>query len=139
MSFAITSTAMEAVLAHARAEHPHEACGLLIGTRGATPGTGTVTEARVARNVAPHPERGFEIDPATLLTTHREARGSGHIVVGHYHSHPSGSTEPSRTDAARAVEDGQLWLIVADGKVGGWLAASTGDVHGRFTAVALNA
>ena len=131
MKFAIASEVAEGVVAHARAEHPREACGLLLGTPG------SVTHAEPACNVSRSPERNFEIDPSTLLRVHREARGQGLAVVGHYHSHPGGSAEPSRTDAARAVEDGQLWLIVTGTTVTGWLATADGALHGRFITVEL--
>ena len=68
---------------------------------------------------------------------HREARGGGGRCVGWYHSHPNGVAEPSPTDAARAVEDGKLWLIAAAGAVTAWRAWPDGAVHGRFAAVAL--
>jgi proteasome lid subunit RPN8/RPN11 len=94
-----------------------------------------------AKNTSAHPERAFEIDPATLLRTHREARGSGQIVVGHYHSHPNGKPEPSLRDAANALENNQLWLIVAGGQVHGWRVVSNDPggsaIHGRFLPVSL--
>ena len=107
MKLAIASTAIEAILAHSAAAAPNEACGLLLGTPG------TVERAEPAANVAAHPERSFEIDPAALLRWHREARGAGLAVVGHYHSHPNGLARPSATDAARAVVDGAVWVIAA--------------------------
>ncbi|WP_419813816.1 Mov34/MPN/PAD-1 family protein [Glacieibacterium sp.] len=107
MKLAIASTAIEAILAHSAAAAPNEACGLLLGAPG------TVERAEPAANVAAHPERSFEIDPAALLRWHREARGAGLAVIGHYHSHPNGLARPSATDAARAVVDGAVWVIAA--------------------------
>jgi len=120
MGWAIASEAAEAVLADARDRHPHEACGLLLGQLG------TVTRAVSAANVAVHPERTFEIDPATLLRVHREARGGGEAVVGHYHSHPNGVACLSRTDAARAAVDGQLWLLASNDALTGWVRTADG-------------
>ncbi len=114
------------MLAHAAADHPREACGILLA-RG-----DTVIEAVAARNVAPHPETGFEIDPAVLLATHRRARGDGLNVAGWYHSHPNGVGEPSKTDAARAVEDGKIWVIAAAGQVSAWRVSA-----GQFVRVDL--
>lgn len=119
MKFAIASGAAEAIRDHAAGEHPREACGMLLG------GPGRVERAEPAANVAAHPERGFEIDPAALLRWHREARGMGLAVVGHYHSHPNGVARPSATDAARAAEDGQLWVITTKDALTGWIR--TGD------------
>ena len=120
MKFVIASGASEQIRDHARRDHPREACGLLIGSPG------KVVRAEPTANFALDPERGFEIDPAALLHWHRAARGEGLAVVGHYHSHPNGLARPSTTDAARAVQDGQLWVIVADDALSGWLRNTTG-------------
>ena len=99
------------ILAAAERAHPHEACGLLIGT-------GSRVEMIVpAANVATDPLTGFEVDPATLLRAHREARASGWAVIGSYHSHPNGRTGPSAVDAARINRAGEIWLIAANGSV----------------------
>ena len=116
---------------HAVAAAPLEICGLLLGAAG------RVVAVAPTSNVAAHPERSFEIDPAALLRLHREARGRGLAVIGWYHSHPGGSAEPSSTDAARAVQDGMLWLIVTAAGVTAWRAAAGGTLHGRFESVAL--
>ncbi len=120
MKFVIASGADAAIRGHAQAALPAEACGLLLGTAL------HVERAEPAANVAAHPERSFEIDPATLLRWHREARGLGLQVVGHYHSHPNGLPRPSATDAARAAEDGQLWIIVAADALTGWIRTADG-------------
>lgn len=134
MIVAIASGVIESLVSAADAAAPDEACGLLLGH------SDRIVAARPARNVAAHPDRAFEIDPAMLLRTHREARAAGHRVIGHYHSHPNGVPTPSRSDAARAVEDGQLWLIVAGSNVQAFRAVSgapSDAVHGRFVAVTL--
>ncbi len=57
----------------------------------------------------------FEVDPgvrARLQRTLRQA-GDGRAVVGHFHSHPTGSAAPSAVDAARAGDEPHLvWVIV---------------------------
>ena len=120
MGWVIASEAAAAVLADARSRHPQEACGLLLGEPG------VVRRAISASNVATRPDRTFEIDPATLLRVHREARGTGEAVVGHYHSHPDGNGTLSKTDAARAAQDGQLWLLAAGGALSAWLRTADG-------------
>ncbi len=132
MKFEIASTLIEAMQSHARAEHPREACGLLLGAPA------RVTRTVPTRNVAERPHRTFEIDPAALLRIHREARAVGETVLGWYHSHPNGVGEPSATDAARAVEDGKLWLIVTVDGVHAWTAGQ-GGLHDRFVPVAMQA
>ncbi len=130
-SIAIAGTALAVIVADAAAARPAEACGIVTGDPA------TILGALPAANVAADPATAFEIDPAALLRVHREARGAGQAVVGWYHSHPNGSAEPSPRDAARAVEDGRLWLIAAAGAVSAWRVVPGGAVHGRFDPVAL--
>lgn len=118
------------IVAHA-ASSGEEVCGLLIGTPGC------IEIALPTDNVALDPARAFEVDPVSLLRAHRDARRDGRRVIGHYHSHPSGSTRPSATDAAMAGEKGLLWLIVAGGDVGTWVTTAAGRVEGAFEAATL--
>ena len=108
-----------------------EVCGLLFGDdraiRGAIP----------CANVASDPARRFEIDPVALIAAHRAARADGPGVIGHYHSHPGGSPAPSARDAADAMPDGSIWLIVGAGEVSAWCAVHRGTIEGRFEAVRL--
>lgn len=90
-----------------------------------------------ARNVARDPSRSFEIDPAALLAAHREARGASQRVIGHWHSHPNGRVEPSSRDAARATENGQIWLIIAAGDITAWAPHSSGSGPAQFHPVAI--
>jgi proteasome lid subunit RPN8/RPN11 len=102
------------------AEESHEICGLLTGTPERIAG------AIPAANVADDPACHFEIDPAVLIAAHRAARGGGPAIAGHYHSHPSGLAEPSRTDADAARGDGALWLVIGADAVRLWRAAGRG-------------
>jgi proteasome lid subunit RPN8/RPN11 len=133
----IASRVRETLLAEATADAAIECCGLLLGRPG------HIAAAVPARNVAADPQRSFEIDPATLLRTHREARAMGQQVIGHYHSHPNGVPAPSLRDAARASDNGQIWLIIAAGSINAWrvTAADPGGsaLHGRFVPVTLAA
>ena len=116
----IASAIVEALLAEARGAHPHECCGLLLGTGMA------ITAIQPARNVAANPLRHFEIDPATLIAAHRQARAGGLAVAGYYHSHPTGESVPSATDAASAAHDGLIWAIIAGKCVQFWRDGANG-------------
>lgn len=131
MKIAIASAALAAILDHAAAASPDEACGIVVGHGD------RVTAAVPAANVAARPAAAFEIDPATLLRVHRECRAGGDAVLGWYHSHPNGDGEPSAVDARGAVEDGKWWLIAAAGRVAAWYTTAGGAVHGRFDAAEL--
>jgi proteasome lid subunit RPN8/RPN11 len=108
---------------------PREACGLLFGTADA------ITAMQAVENVAEDPERRFEIDPAALFVALRAERAGGLKIVGYWHSHPSGDTMPSQTDAAMAAPDGKLWLIVAGEAATLWRTSAAGALHGRFDPV----
>ncbi|QNE31294.1 M67 family metallopeptidase [Sphingomonas sp. NBWT7] len=126
----ISRSLRERIIAEATASLD-EICGLLLG-EGAT-----VSDAVACANVHPTPATHFELDPTVLFHALRTARAGGPAVIGHYHSHPTGSTMPSTTDAAAAAADGAFWIIAADGGVAAWRAVRDGTVHGRFDPVAL--
>ncbi len=101
------------IAAEARQALPEECCGLLLGRIDGERAVAAVCIA--SPNLAPDRRSGFEIDPALLLATRRGARKRGEVVLGHYHSHPRGSTAPSEMDRARAWTPGHVWLICAPG------------------------
>lgn len=121
---------LRGLIAAAAASPEAEVCGLLLGKGHA------IRDAPAARNVAGDPAAAFEIDPATLFAALRVERAGGPAVIGHYHSHPTGVPMPSRCDAAAAMGDGRLWLIL--GRDGGsfWRAMPDGAHIGRFDPVA---
>ena len=125
MTLLISSVLLEQITTLAAAASD-EVCGLLLGTGN------VVTQVVPCRNVASDPARRFEVDPAALIAAHRAARGGGPQVIGHYHSHPTGSPLPSPRDAADAAPDGAIWLIVGGGAVRAWRAVAHGRVEGRF-------
>ena len=130
MADRIATELVARILAEAAAAPGVEICGLLLGT------SGVIEEARACRNVAADPAHRFEIDPAALIAAHRAERAGGAAILGCYHSHPSGSAEPSRQDAADAHADGWLWLIVGSGEARLWRAVATGQRHERFDEIA---
>ena len=127
----IASRVSETLLAEAAGAGACECCGLLLGMPG------LIAAAVPARNVAADPARSFEIDPATLMATHRAARGQGRQVIGHWHSHPNARREPSSRDAARATENGQIWLIIAGGDVTAWVPHAIGPGPATFQPIAI--
>lgn len=113
---------LEHVAKAAERAYPEECCGLLIGR--STGSAVCVTGIAESDNVAPSQRsRRFEIDPALRFAVMRRLRDGcdevggyelgGYEIIGHYHSHPEGSTAPSAYDASRVFEPDLLWLIVA--------------------------
>jgi [CysO sulfur-carrier protein]-S-L-cysteine hydrolase len=106
------------LVAHAEAEAPNEACGLVVLRDG-------VAERYVrGRNAAASPYRfELEVDPETWFL---EDEGYELAV---FHSHPSSPPRPSRTD----VENVGLWqgrpyliLSVSSGALAAWTIAPEG-------------
>ena len=114
MVIEVSSSLVRRLLEEAERAHPTEACGLLLGRKD------QVESIVPCANVHPHPERRFEIDPGALIAAHRAARDGAPEVVGYYHSHPIGPSQPSATDRAHATGDGRVWAIVGEGKVSWW-------------------
>jgi proteasome lid subunit RPN8/RPN11 len=111
----ISAEVRSALVEHAEAELPNEACGLLVLRDG-------VAERLVpGRNRAASPYRfELEVDPETWFL---EDEGYELAV---FHSHPSSSPRPSRTD----VENIGLWegrpyviLSLRTGELAGWTIA----------------
>lgn len=94
--------------------HPLEACGLLFGD------TGKIDAFETTANVADDPDKGFEIDPASLFKALRSERAGGPRLIGYWHSHPNGNVEPSERDLAGAQDDGKLWVIIAGDDIAAW-------------------
>lgn len=93
----------------AAAAYPREACGLLVGRRGAS---GEVLEVTEGENT--EAEAGtdrYTLDPLHLLDVERGARARGLEVIGVWHSHPDHDAVPGSLDRAGALE-GWSQLIV---------------------------
>lgn len=114
MRLEISREVLAGIRAASAAAYPEEACGLLFGTDG------LINDWQEARNVAEHREDMFEIDPAALFAALRAERAGGPTLLGYWHSHPSGSVEPSWRDIDHADADEKVWVIVADDDVAAW-------------------
>ncbi len=132
MNITISRHDAKLLIEWARAAHPHECCGLLWGEKN------HVEIVQWTQNVATDPARFFEIDPAALIAANRLARGGGLAIMGYFHSHPNGVSEPSSEDARKATADGLIWIIVAGEELKAWQAVAAGALHGRFNPVAIS-
>lgn len=119
MVFQIACELLETLIRAAAVSPGQEVCGLLFGTEN------RIDHAEPVRNVAERPKDSFEIDPRALFAALRAERAGGPRLIGHYHSHPNGSAEPSARDAA-AAEPGKYWLVIGDGTARLWLAKQGG-------------
>lgn len=97
----IREQAWRAMIGHARAAAPEEACGILAGRRSGS--QREVLRAVPCRNVhAGDRRRHFLIDPEEQIAAQREAREGGLEILGFYHSHHTGSAAMSDEDCRQA-------------------------------------
>ena len=101
----------EAIVAHARAERPSEACGVVIGS--ARPADHGLARRYVpCRNAAASPSR-FLVDRDDLLAVLAELDRSGEELWGVVHSHVRTAAVPSATDVAEAAWPTAVYLVVS--------------------------
>ncbi len=100
-----------AIVDHARAEVPNEACGVIIGDRPAAD-DGRAIRWVPTRNLAASPFR-YEIDPDELLRLTIETDASDQVFWAIVHSHTHTPAVPSPTDLRLAFYPDALYLLVS--------------------------
>jgi proteasome lid subunit RPN8/RPN11 len=100
-----------ALVAHARAALPNEACGLVIGDRAAADG-GVALRWAPTRNKAASPYR-YEIQPEDLLRLTMETDDADEVFWAIVHSHVASPARPSPTDIGLALYPDALYLLVS--------------------------
>ena len=100
-----------AIVAHAVAGLPNEACGLVIGDRPAADGGRALRWVALA-NPAASPYR-YEIEPEDLLRLTIELDDSDEVIWGIVHSHVASPARPSPTDVRQSFYPDTLYLIVS--------------------------
>lgn len=115
MILQIDQALLKAVVDACEAAYPSESCGLIIGR-----GRGQLVRAtRIvpAPNLMADSSDRFELDPSVRIAVEKELREQDVVgrdrILGHWHSHPDGSPDPSAVDRASAYEPDLIWLIVA--------------------------
>jgi len=98
----------DGIVAHARRDHPDEACGVVTGPAGSDRAERLVPLRNAARSTT-----FYELDPKDLLQLYRDmdARGEEPVVI--YHSHTGSEAYPSRTDVELAPEPGAHYVLVS--------------------------
>ncbi|MBW3612736.1 MAG: M67 family metallopeptidase [Chloroflexi bacterium] len=96
------------IMAHARAALPHEACGLLAGSRS----DGRATEFHPARNEHSSALR-YSVDPDDLVRIVFTIEGAGADLLAIVHSHVGSSAVPSATDVREARYPDALQVIAS--------------------------
>jgi proteasome lid subunit RPN8/RPN11 len=102
---------VEAIVRHARAEDPNEACGLVIGDRPAGDG-GAAGRFEPVRNRAASPYR-YEIHPDDLLRLTIATDDADEVFWAIVHSHVRSPAYPSPTDVGLAFYPDALYIVVS--------------------------
>ncbi|GGT40713.1 peptidase [Streptomyces atratus] len=104
----ITQALYDQIVAHSRADHPDEACGVVAGPAG----TGRAERFIPMLNAARSPTF-YEFDSGDLLKLYREMDDRDEEPVIIYHSHTATEAYPSRTDVTYANEPGAHYVLVS--------------------------
>ena len=124
------------VIGHALRAWPYECCGVLLGGRS---GDGIrVSRVRAAENISDEDLRvAYQVGWSDLLAATRSERSGRGQIVGFYHSHPDGPTQPSLCDRERAWP-GAVYMIAGVGRMGPALSAWQLGDGGAFEPVRIS-
>jgi [CysO sulfur-carrier protein]-S-L-cysteine hydrolase len=96
------------IVAHARRDHPDEACGVVAGPVGSDRPERFLPMLNAARSPT-----FYEFDSGDLLRLYREMDERDEEPVVIYHSHTATEAYPSRTDVSLAQEPGAHYVLVS--------------------------
>ena len=99
---------LDAIVAHARRDHPDEACGVVAGPLGQDRPARLIEMENAARSMT-----FYEFDSMEQLRVWREMDDRDEEPVVVYHSHTATEAYPSRTDISFAGEPGAHYLLVS--------------------------
>ncbi len=98
----------DAIVEHARRDHPDEACGVIAGAYGSDRPTRHVPMLNAAMSPT-----FYEFDSGDLLKLYREMDDRDEEPVVIYHSHTATEAFPSRTDINLASEPNAHYVLVS--------------------------
>lgn len=101
------------IVAHARRDHPDEACGVVAGPAGSDSPQRFVPMLNAARSPT-----FYEFDSLDLLRLYRDMDDRGEEPVVIYHSHTATEAYPSRTDVSYAQEPHAHYVLVSTRECG---------------------
>ncbi len=104
----IRADLVDAMVAHARADHPDEACGIIAGPEGSDR-----PERFVAMINAERSPTFYRFDSGEQLRVWREMDDRDEEAVVVYHSHTGTEAYPSRTDISYASEPNAHYVLIS--------------------------
>ena len=99
----------DAIVAHAKRDHPDEACGVVAGPVGADRPKRFVP----MRNAAESRPTLYELESGDLFRLYRDMDDRGEEPVVVYHSHTGSPAYPSATDRRLAAEPNAHYVLVS--------------------------
>jgi proteasome lid subunit RPN8/RPN11 len=96
------------IVAHARADHPDEACGIIAGAAGSDRPERFIPMINAERSPT-----FYRFDSMEQLRVWREMDESGEEPIVIYHSHTATEAYPSRTDISYASEPDAHYVLVS--------------------------
>ncbi|MCW2650564.1 MAG: [CysO sulfur-carrier protein]-S-L-cysteine hydrolase [Mycobacterium sp.] len=104
----IRADLVDAMVVHARADHPDEACGVIAGPEGADR-----PERHIAMTNAERSPTFYRFDSGEQLRVWRQMDHDDEVPVVIYHSHTATEAYPSRTDISYAAEPDAHYVLVS--------------------------
>jgi [CysO sulfur-carrier protein]-S-L-cysteine hydrolase len=99
---------VDAMVAHARADHPDEACGVIAGPEGSDRPERFVQMVNAERSPT-----FYRFDSGEQLKVWRQMDADDEVPVVIYHSHTATEAYPSRTDISFASEPDAHYVLVS--------------------------
>ncbi|GLZ13127.1 peptidase [Actinomadura sp. NBRC 104425] len=99
---------VDKIVAHARADHPDEACGVIAGAAGSDRPTRFIAMTNAERSPT-----FYRFDSIEQLKVWREMDDRDEEPVVIYHSHTATEAYPSRTDVSYASEPNAHYVLVS--------------------------
>lgn len=104
---------VDEMIAHARQDHPDEACGVIVGPEGSD------RPERLVRMInADRSPTFFRFDPGEQLQLAKQLDAADEEIVVVYHSHTATEAYPSRTDISYAAEPQAHYVLVSTAECG---------------------
>jgi [CysO sulfur-carrier protein]-S-L-cysteine hydrolase len=104
----IASALQQKIVAHARADHPDEACGVIAGPAGSDRPERFISMLNAERSPT-----FYRFDSTEQFRVWREMDERDEEPVVIYHSHTATEAYPSRTDISYAQEPGAHYVLVS--------------------------
>ena len=104
----IRADLVDAIVAHARADHPDEACGVIAGREGSDR-----PERHIPMMNAERSPTFYRFDSGEQLNVWRQMEEADEAPVVIYHSHTATEAYPSRTDVSYAAEPDAHYVLVS--------------------------